>query len=187
VLGDPRSRLVLDVGWTGLPPADLSRPLRLVERAACDLDPIDVSTVDGQLRLSSFVWPDHVDRLRRLAAAMRLARTDPVPIQRSSGSEWLAAELAEPHPGVLTVVWHSIVWQYVPASERAQGQQIMERAAAAATEDAPLALLVYESRRSASRGFRFDLLLRLWPAGLSVRLGHGSGHGIPFEWAEQPW
>ena len=190
-LGDPGSAFVLDVEWSGLPPAELHRPLHLVQRSACDLDPVDVSTVDGQLRLASFVWPDHTDRLRRLGQAMRLAGADPVPIDRSGGADWLTAKLSRRRRGVLTVVWHSVVWQYVPASERASGQQVMEQAAARATADAPLALLVYESRRVSPPGapdqFRFDLLLRLWPAGLSVRLGHGSGHGIPFEWAEQPW
>lgn len=190
-LGDPDGEFTLDVDWTGLPPADLGRPLTVVQRGACDLDPVDVATVDGQLRLASFVWPDQTDRLRRLAGAMRLARTDPVQIDRAAGAEWLTGRLARRRRGVLTVVWHSVVWQYVPASERAHGQQVVAQAAARATADAPLALLVYESRRVSPPGepdlFRFDLLLRLWPAGLSVRLGHGSGHGIPFEWAEQPW
>jgi hypothetical protein len=189
VLGDPEGPFRLDVEWTGLPPANLEHPLRVVQRSASDPNPIDVSTVGGRLQLASFVWPDQIGRMHRLAGAMRLARADPVPIERSGGTEWLAAKLAKPRRGVLTVVWHSVVWQYVPASERARGQQVMEQAAARATEDTPLALLVYESRRvpGAPDQFRFDLLLRLWPAGMSVCLGHGSGHGIPFGWAEQPW
>lgn len=187
ILGDPGSELVLDAGWLGRPPARLERPLRVVQRAACDLDPIDVSTEEGRLHLSSFVWPDQLDRLRRLANAMLLAGRDPVPVERATGADWLAGKLARRRRGVLTVVWHSVVWQYVPASERAHGQQVMASAARRATADAPLALLVYESRRVPPDNFRFDLLLRLWPAGLTVRLGHGSGHGIPFTWNEQPW
>jgi hypothetical protein len=187
VLGDPEGPFTLDAEWTGLPPAGIEHPLRVVERAACDPNPIDVSTPAGRLQLASFVWPDQIGRLRRLAGAMRLARADPVPIERSGGTDWLAAQLASPHREVLTVVWHSVVWQYVPASQRARGQQVMARAAARANEQTPLALLMYESRRvpGAPDKFRFELLLRLWPAGLSVCLGHGSGHGIPFEWAEQ--
>jgi hypothetical protein len=189
VLGDPEGPFALDVEWTGLPPARLEYPLRVAERSACDPNPLDVSAAGGRLQLTSFVWPDQIGRLRRLAGAIRLARADPVPIERSGGTDWLAAKLGEPRRDVLTVVWHSVVWQYAPASERARGQQVMAQAAARATEDTPLALLVYESRRipGAPDQFRFDLLLRLWPAGLSVCLGHGSGHGIPFEWAEQPW
>jgi hypothetical protein len=190
ILGDPRSPLVLDARWTGLPPAALDRPLRIVQRAGCDLDPVDVNDPDGVLHLSSFVWPDQPDRLRRLRDAIRLAQRDPVTVQRSDGSDWLEHRLARPRPGMLTVVWHSVVWQYVSAADRASGQQALAAAAARATAEAPLALLVYESRhtpRAETGGpYRFDLLLRLWPAGLTVCLGHGAGHGIPFTWNETP-
>jgi hypothetical protein len=190
VLGDPDSLLVLDPGWTGLPPAVLDRPLRFVQRAGCDLDPVDVNDPDGVLHLSSFVWPDEPDRLRRLRSAIHLAQLDPITVQCFDGADWLEHQLARPRPGVLTVVWHSVVWQYVSASDRARAQQVLAAAASRATPEAPLALLVYESRRT-PRGqvggrYRFDLLLRLWPAGLTVCLGHGAGHGIPFTWHETP-
>ncbi|HEY3263132.1 MAG TPA: DUF2332 domain-containing protein [Pseudonocardiaceae bacterium] len=188
VLGDPASRLLLDPRWTGLPPADLDRPLRLARRAGCDLEPVDVNDPDGVLHLSSFVWPDQPERLHRLRAAIRLARLDPVTVQRADGADWLEHRLARPRPGVLTVVWHSVVWQYVSASDRARGQQVLAAAAARATQEAPLALLVYESRHvprgQSNAPYRFDLLLRLWPAGLTVCLGHGAGHGTPFTWHE---
>lgn len=190
VLGDPSSLLVLDPGWIGLPPATLDRPLRFTERAGCDLDPVDVNDPEGVLHLSSFVWPDQTDRLRRLRSAIRLGQKDPITVQRADGADWLEHRLARPRPGMLTVVWHSVVWQYVSASDRARAQQVLAAAASRATSRAPLALLVYESRRT-PRGrpgglYRFDLLLRLWPAGLTVCLGHGAGHGIPFTWNETP-
>lgn len=185
VLGDPRSSFVLDPRWTGLPPAATHQPPRIVERAACDLHPVDVDDPEGLLHLSSFVWPDQSERLRRLRAAVQLAQADPVTVQRVDGASWLSHQLARPRPGVLTVVWHSVVWQYVSASERARGQQVLADAAARATAGAPLALMVYEARRDEGRdrgGYRFDLLLRLWPSGLTACLGHGAGHGIPFIW-----
>lgn len=189
MFGDPRSPLVLDPQWTGLPPADLDRPPRLVQRAGCDLTPVDPTTEDGVLHLSSFVWPDQLERLQRLRKAIRLAQRDPVTVQRADGASWLEHHLARRRPGRLTVVWHSVVWQYVPASERARGQQVLAEAAARATPEAPLALLVYESRHTPpgdQRRYRFDLLLRLWPAGLAVCLGSGGGHGVPFSWSDVP-
>lgn len=182
VLGDPRSPLVLDTGWQGAPPAELNRPLQVERRGGCDLDPVDVTTDEGVLHLTSFVWPDQLQRLHRLRDAIALARLDPVTVRRADGAAWLRHQLAGPRPGMLTVVFHSVVWQYVPASERAHGQQVLAEAAARATARAPLALLVYESRRAGGR-FRFDLLLRLWPSGVTVCLGHGGGHGTPFTWA----
>jgi hypothetical protein len=187
-LGDPGSPFALDPGWTGRPPVDLTHPLRLVRRAACDLDPVDVSTEDGRLHLSSFVWADQVARFERLQAAVELARLDPVPVGRATGPEWLAGQLARPERDVLTVVWHSVVWQYASPADRAMGRAILADAAARATPKAPLALLVFEPRRTHTGGrYEFRLLLKLWPAGLSLRLGAGAGHGIPFTWDTRPW
>ncbi|HEV7906810.1 MAG TPA: DUF2332 domain-containing protein [Pseudonocardiaceae bacterium] len=190
VLGDPESPLVLDPEWTGMPDADPSAHLRIVRRAACDVHPVDLSTEDGRLHLASFVWADQVDRWQRLMGAFDLAETDPVPVQRAAGPEWLAHQLARSERDVLTVVWHSVVWQYVSPADRAMGRSVLAEAAGRATPVAPLALLVYEPRRSherADRPYDFHLLLKLWPAGLSLRLGSGAGHGIPFTWEAKPW
>lgn len=182
VLGDPASPLRFDPQWTGLPDADLTAVPEFHSRAACDLRPVDVATKEGRLHLSSFMWADQLDRWDRLQAAIDLAVTDPVPIDRAGGADWLADQLAVPHHDVLTVVWHSVLWRYVSPSEQARGRATLAAAAARATVDNPLALLVFEPRTD-----HFDLLLKLWPAGLSLHLGTGSGHGIPFQWTEQPW
>ncbi|HEX7302435.1 DUF2332 domain-containing protein [Lentzea sp.] len=186
VLGDRDSPLVLDPEWTGRPPADLTHRLRVVGRAGCDLHPVDVSTEDGRLHLSSFVWADQLPRWDRLRAALDLAATDPVEVERSAGPEWLAGQLARAERDVLTVVWHSVVWQYVSPADRAMGRAVLADAAMRATPTTPLALLVFEPRR-ADDGYRFELLLKLWPAGISLNLGHGAGHGTPFTWSVTPW
>ena len=189
VLGDPDSLLVLDPGWTGRPPADLSHRLRVVGRAGCDLTPVDVSTEDGRLHLSSFVWADQLARWNRLRDALDLAAADPVKVDQSAGPEWLANQLARAERDVLTVVWHSVVWQYVSPADRAMGRAVLADAAAKATPTTPLALLVFEPRRSDEweDGYRFELLLKLWPAGISLNLGYGEGHGAPFTWNVTPW
>ncbi|GAA3630104.1 hypothetical protein C8D87_106134 [Lentzea atacamensis] len=186
VLGDPDSLLVLDAEWTGRPPADLGHRLRVVGRAGCDLNPVDVSTEDGRLHLSSFVWADQLGRWNRLRDALDLAATDPVKVDRSAGPEWLAKQLARVERDVLTVVWHSVVWQYVSPADRAMGRAVLADAAAKATPTTPLALLVFEPRR-ADDTYRFELLLKLWPAGISLNLGYGEGHGTPFTWNVTPW
>ncbi|QFZ16797.1 DUF2332 domain-containing protein [Saccharothrix syringae] len=187
-LGDPGSAFALDPRWTGRPPADLDHNLRLVRRAGCDLDPVDVTTEDGRLHLQSFVWADQVHRFERLRAALDLAQLDPVPVRRAAGPEWLAEQLARPERDVLTVVWHSVVWQYTSPADRAMGRAVLADAAGRATPMAPLALLVYEPRRThGADPYQFQLLLKLWPAGVSLRLGSGAGHGIPFTWDPRPW
>lgn len=186
VLGDPDSLLVLDPQWSGRPPADLGHRLRVVGRAGCDLNPVDVSTEDGRLHLSSFVWADQLDRWNRLRDALDLAATDPVRVEQSAGPEWLAKQLIRAERDVLTVVWHSVVWQYVSPADRAMGRAVLADAAAKATPTTPLALLVFEPRRT-DGDYRFELLLKLWPAGISLNLGHGEGHGTPFTWNVTPW
>ncbi|GAA4037749.1 DUF2332 domain-containing protein [Allokutzneria multivorans] len=187
--GDDESPVQLDLSWSGRPRANLAVPLAVAERAACDTNPVDATTEDGRRHLSSFVWPDQVDRYQRLQGAIDLATADPVPVHRAEGSEWLRTQLAKDATGVVTVVWHSVVWQYAPPRERARGRAVVAAAAARATKDAPLALLVFEPRRANDPAdpYHFDLLLRLWPAGISLHLGTGVGHGDPFTWDERHW
>lgn len=201
VWGRADSVLVLDVGWRGLPPADLERALQISYRAGCDVQPVDVSSTEGRQHLCSFVWADDVVRWERLRAAIALARSEPVAVQRLSAPDFLAAELTQTHPGELTVVWHSVTWQYVSAPERERGRAVIAAAAARASAAAPLALLVYESVRNdpdSNEQYRFELRLRLWPTARHATapdttapdatvpdaevLGVGAGHGTPFTW-----
>lgn len=92
--------------------------IEIVAARGCDLDPVDATSTEGRLRLTSFVWPFDVHRHERLAGALRLAAAHPPIVDRASAADWLAVQLADaPDPDVLTVVWHSITQLYWPASE----------------------------------------------------------------------
>jgi hypothetical protein len=186
ILGDPDSALRFDQPWEGLPPADPRRPLEIVERAGCDPHPIDATDPEGQLTLTSFVWPDDLERLRRLRGALEVARTDPPPTEVGSGDGWLADRLGAPRPGVATVVWHSVVWQYIDRDVRPGILDTLSKAAQRATEEAPVAYLRYEPRRAPPRysGF-FELQVSIWPAGpVDQVIAIGGGHGIPARWSQ---
>ena len=92
-------------------------PFEIVARAGCDLNPVDATTADGRLLLTSFVWPFDLDRHRRLAAAFAIAASHPVRVDHASASEWLPHALTVADPQTLTVVWHSITQMYWPADE----------------------------------------------------------------------
>lgn len=93
-------------------------PLEIVTARGCDLDPVDATSAEGRLRLTSFVWPFDVHRHERLAGALQLAAAQPPIVDRASAAEWLAEQLAgASDPDVLTVVWHSITQLYWPATE----------------------------------------------------------------------
>lgn len=187
VLGDPDSALRFDQPWTGTPPASLDQPLRLVERRGCDPRPVDPTTTDGQLTLTSYVWADWAERIDRLRAALRVAAPTPPPVDRARAAAWLPAQLAASRPGTVTVVWHSVVWQYLDRDERSAIRSMLGEAAAAATPVAPVAHLAFEPRRDADDSLRFELTLSLSPGtGEEQLLARAPGHGIPTRWATDP-
>lgn len=93
---------------------ELDPRCRVVERRGCDVTPIDAATDDGALALRSFLWPDQIHRRARLDAAIDVARAHPTPIDVADAGDWVRAQLAEPRHGTATVVYHSIVLQYLP-------------------------------------------------------------------------
>lgn len=91
----------------------------VVDRAGCDLAPVDATTAEGQQLLTSFVWPFDLHRHARLRAALEVAQADPVRVDRAAAASWLPERLAEDDDAAdhLTVVWHSITQLYWPAAE----------------------------------------------------------------------
>jgi hypothetical protein len=187
VLGDPASPLRLRQPWIGVPPADLDVPVRIVERRGCDPNPIDPTSTDGRLTLTSYVWADWIERVERLRAALRVAAEHQPPIDRATAADWLVERLREPRPGTLTVVWHSVFWQYLTRAEREEARAVVLAAAARSTTDAPLAHLSFEPRRLPGGGYRFELRLTRWPGtGDGEVLAVAPGHGVPTRWSPGP-
>ena len=178
VLGDPASPVVLDAPWHGRLP-DPSVGLRLVERRGCDPDPLDPSRTQDRLTLTSYVWPDQVDRFERLRGALQVAAAAPERVERLGGGAFLEREL-HPRDGVTTVVWHSVVWQYVPADERDRISAAVEAAGRRATSAAPVAHLSLEPEHGEHGGF--VRRLRTWPGGEHRLLADAQGHGPPVVW-----
>ena len=106
------------------------QPFSVVSRRGCDLEPVDASTPEGQLRLTSFVWPFDVDRHLRLRAALAVAAAHPVEVDRAGAGEWVERLLDQtpPAPEVLTVVWHSVTRMYWPGPETARVEAAVESA-----------------------------------------------------------
>ena len=115
----------------------------VVSRRGCDVAPVDASTDEGATYLRSFVWPWQLDRHDRLAAALQVARANPVVVDRAPASDWVARQLAGPvDDDVLTVVWHSVTRLYWPVDETAA----MDAAVEEARQRMPLAHVAMEHR-----------------------------------------
>lgn len=180
-LGEPGSPLRLQGPWRGYPPADLSGRPDIVERAGCDPVPVDPLTTEGRLTLTSYVWADWTERLERLRAALALAAEHPPVVDRAHAAPWLAQRLGWPRTGSLTVVWHSVAWQYIDVAERTEIERVLRAAAARATETAPLALVGLENVGDTERS-RFELRISSWPPARRELLATSTGHGLPTTW-----
>ncbi len=180
VLGDPRSPVVLGVPWQGQLP-DLVTPLRVVERLGCDPQPLDPSSTQDRLTLTSYVWADQVDRFERLRAALQVAAAAPERVERLGAGAFLEREL-HPSEGVATVVWHSFVRQYLAPDERTRTTAAVEDAGGRASCAAPVAHLWLEPQRADEAEGTPVLRLRTWPGGDERVLADCEGHGPPVVW-----
>lgn len=174
--GDPASALAITAEWQGGAP-DLDAPLRVASRRGCDVAPIDLRDPAARTRLLGFVWPEQLDRIERLRAAQAIVAADPPPIDAESAGSWVAREI-RPVPGETTLLYHSVMWWYVPAEEREAIADSVERAAAAATPDAPIAWL----RMEAVRAEEAEVRLRSWPGGEDLHLATAHPHGAWVRW-----
>ncbi len=161
-----------------VPPFTADTRVRIAERAGCDLAPIDPSNEADRRRLVSFVWADQTERIARLVAACEVARAIPATIERCGAATWLAKRLATRRNGVVTVVFHTVVLQYLPVDERAALANSLAEAGARATFDAPLAYLSLEPLRNGNA----EVLLRLWPGDREIEISRASLHGRNVRW-----
>jgi hypothetical protein len=174
--GDPASPVLIRAAWQGALPKTATA--RVASRSGCDLFPVDVGDPDQALTLESFVWPDQLDRLALLRAAIAVAKRDPPAVERENASTWLERELAFALQGVATVVFHSIFWWYLPEPERDAVRLAIETAGRRATASAPLAWLRMEVfGREGS-----EVRLTTWPGGAEVLLAEADPHGRRIHW-----
>lgn len=167
--------------WRGPPPPD--NPVEIISIQGCDQNPIDLSDPASALRVKSYVWPENLDRLARMDAAIRLAAQQAPDIVQADAAEWVEQRLLSPQQhGVTRVFNHSIVWQYISEDGQRRITAAIEAAGRIATEDKPLAWMSLETNRTT---FRHELHIRYWPGGgAAALLGRAQAHGAWAEWFE---
>ena len=159
------------------PPPDLDGFTIVTERRGVDVAPIDPTTEDGRLTLLSFVWPDQPQRFERLEAAIDIATRHPSVVDRDDAGEWAAKQLSTARPGVVTVLHHSIVLQYLDRKSFHRLRDALLSAGRAATAQAPIAWL-----RMEPAGAVADIRLTMWPGGNEEVLGTSGYHGQDVHW-----
>jgi hypothetical protein len=177
-LGDERwgpegSPVTIRAALTGRPPFEV--PLDVASRAGCDARPLDPRSAEDRLTLTSYVWPDQTERLARLRAALDVAAGAGIEVERAGAADWVEARLRDEAPGVTSVVFHSIVMQYLPADERTRFEQ--------AVRSAPGSVAWL---RMEPAGELTDVRLTILPGGEERLIARAGYHGDPVEWGQTP-
>jgi len=189
-LGDSSSPLVFQDPWISSPaedPAGASADLAVTERRGCDLAPIDATSPDGQLTLLSYIWPDEPERVARMRAAFVVAERNRPVVDEEAADSWLERVLAPGWGGVawgggVTVVWQSVVAQYLSAETRSRIDDVIEETGERATGENPVVYARMEPGTLQTPGFCVSVTH--WPDGESVVLASAGDHGPPVRWID---
>ena len=179
-LGPKNAKLTLSPSWTGPPPH--AAKLRVRSRRGCDVSPIDVHDPAQRERLECYVWPDQPDRVARLEAAIATAlAAERLAVDRADAADWVETALAANGArGVARVLFHSIVWGYLPGATRERIRAHLDTVGAASTAQAPLAWLRFELAPTTAA--KTEIRLTLWPGGRDYVLGDAHPHGAAVRW-----
>jgi len=181
-VGPADSPMQISPEWRGPPPPDSE--VEIVAIRGADLAPVNLSDPAQALRLKAYVWADAVERMGRIDAAVALAGESPPDLARMDAADFVRGRLGQPQEaGVTRVLYHSVVWQYLPQETRSAITAMMEQAGAEATRERPLAWVKLETNRET---FRHELSVHHWPGGEEwVTLGEAHPHGAWIEWLAQ--
>jgi len=163
----------------GRGPAPPRAAVEVRQRRGCDRRPIDPGDPAGRLRLRAYVWADQTARLARLDAALDHAMRQGTRVEQADAADWVEAQLAIRPDGLATVLFHSVVWQYLSAAAQSRIEAALGRAGAAARADTPLAWLRMEPSPA---GGQAELRLTVWPGGRERLLAHADYHGRWINW-----
>lgn len=182
--GPATSPMKIKPEWRGdAPPA---AKVEITAIRGCDSHPVDLSDPAQASRLKAYVWADAHERMVRIDAAIALAGETPPDLIAMDAGDFVAERLAAPQEdGTTRVIYHSVMWQYMPVATRDAITAGIEAAGAAATPERPLAWIRLETNRQT---FRHELVIRHWAGGglggggEPVMLAEAHPHGAWVNW-----
>lgn len=167
----------------GTPPA---APLdfAIVRVRGCDVAPINLADPASALQLKAYVWPEAAARMERIDAAIAFAAEAAPDVVREDAADFTARLLAEPlASGTTRVLFHSIMWQYMPARTQDAIAAMMHEHGQRATAKRPLAWISLETNPAT---FAHELTARYWDGGANNgtrhNLANAHPHGAWIEW-----
>jgi hypothetical protein len=175
--GPASAPLRLAPEWRG--PAPPQAAVEVRARQGCDRRPLDPGDPSDRLRLRAYVWADQAARLARLDAALDHAARHGTRIEQADAADWVETRLARRPAGLTTVLFHSIVWQYLPPATQQRIVAALAGAGAKAGAATPLAWLRMEPSSDSAHA---ELRLTLWPGGEEQLLADADFHGRWVSW-----
>ena len=177
--GPSLSRMRIAPEWRGDPPP--ANPVEIVAARGCDRAPVDLTDPDQALKLKAYVWAEAAERMARIDTAIAMAQRAAPELERMDAVDAVRDMLARPQEaGVTRVLFHTIVWQYLPEASQDAITAMTEDAGHAATAERPLAWVSLETNRAT---FAHELRVRYWPGGdQAVHLANAHPHGAWVEW-----
>ena len=177
--GPSLSRMRIAPEWRGDPPP--ANPVEIVAARGCDRAPVDLTDPDQALKLKAYVWAEAAERMARIDTAIAMAERAAPELERMDAVDAVRDMLVRPQEaGVTRVLFHTIVWQYLPEASQDAITAMMEDAGHAASAERPLAWVSLETNRAT---FAHELRVRYWPGGdQAVHLANAHPHGAWVEW-----
>lgn len=174
VWGPKNAAVQLAPEWRGeIPPHS---PPTIADKAGCDLNPLDPQNPAHCDRLHAYIWADQPARHTATRAALAMAKTPP---QKEDAHAFIARRLAGTKPDELHVIYHSIVWQYLPKPAQEACAALIQKAGQRATEATPLAWLSIEADDTPGSA---AMQCRIWPDNSTYSLGRVDFHGRWVAW-----
>ena len=118
----------------GRPPIPMGMPA-VSFRVGLDLYPLDVTDADAVRWARALVWPEQVERVERLEAAVAIAREDPPTILAGDALDLLPGAIAAAPADAALIVYHSYVLNQWGAEDRARLDDLLQAASGSRTID----------------------------------------------------
>jgi hypothetical protein len=121
----PISPVTLECRLRGRAP--LPQPLELLSRTGLDLHPLDLADPDDRIWLEALIWPEQVDRRRRIQDTIDLHRDIDMELVAGNASESLGPTLAGLPGDDPIVVMHSFALNQFTPDQRAAVDDALAR------------------------------------------------------------
>ncbi len=111
-IGEPASPVALDCEPRGNLPEFAIPPV--ISRCGIDINPLDMRNDDDVAWLRALLWPEHLDRLALLNAALDVARRDPPRLIAGDVIELLPVEVSSAPPETTVCIFATFVLNQFP-------------------------------------------------------------------------